>query len=910
MSHRSGKRPTSLFRQIYEVPYNDSHKIQLYNSAKGSLNMVQRLCILRKLPIHNGCVNCICWSPNGEYLLSGSDDHHLVVTNTLKDFKTEVRYQTNHRANIFNAKFLPERSYTSVISCSGDGLITFSDLNVPIPPSYLTSDTNSFSCHTGTVYELATIPHDPNTFLSAGEDYTVRCFDLRVKSKCHKMLCEDDILIQCQRAVTAISINEMAPYQMAIGTSDSTVRIFDRRMLGTVSAGYVPRNTRPIVVFTAPGLDARPYRITSVAFSPDGRDVLASYSSEYLYLFNLGQTASRPVECSQGWTEEGGEGSDVRGEDDVKACPVRRLRLRGDWSDTGPDARPESEAVRDGEASQVRPNVHTTVMQRMTDLLTRILNDPMTRAAIAGGDRDVEQHAGISEDPEASSSHQPPFDLPYGPLEPEPRGAPDNSMDIEPPPVPSVSNPTSSIHTCVQSHSSCEKCGLVLSTNEIHEVSSSSQTSSGLVCPRCTEQTPEGVPIAERSTSVPSKSDTHSEPIESDVPMVPSQPVPFAVPSGVPSKSDTQSEPIESDVPMVPSQPVHFAEPSGVPSKSDSHSEPIESDVPMVPSQPVPSTSGSGGDNSQTGGTSIPGLVAFKEQIIDMRHGFVKKHGKEPVVSLHVNSTGTMASSISFKPETSATGGPMEPAFTPSMNLPAEMNSPLPSTSSASQHDQHIGTSSSTSADYNMDIDQSSEDETNEPLTTRMEEDLMAAEESLDSAQSKSTSAAGKKRRGSGFCDEAARRGSMRRKFTGHRNARTMIKQARFWGDGYVMSGSDCGHVFIWDRYSGKLAMCLEADKHVVNCVLPHPTLPLLATSGIDYDVKIWEPRLEESGFDVAKAEELIKRNEIMLEETKDTITVPASFMIRMLACLNQIRRGSGLNRGPPGRRNPSESAE
>nr|CAH7712174.1 unnamed protein product [Callosobruchus chinensis]CAH7766207.1 unnamed protein product [Callosobruchus chinensis] len=29
-----------------------------------------------------------------------------------------------------------------------------------------------------------------------------------------------------------------------------------------------------------------------------------------------------------------------------------------------------------------------------------------------------------------------------------------------------------------------------------------------------------------------------------------------------------------------------------------------------------------------------------------------------------------------------------------------------------------------------------------------------------------------------------------------------------------------------------------------------------------------------------------------MLEETRDTITVPAAFMIRMLACLNQIRRG------------------
>lgn len=38
---------------------------------------------------------------------------------------------------------------------------------------------------------------------------------------------------------------------------------------------------------------------------------------------------------------------------------------------------------------------------------------------------------------------------------------------------------------------------------------------------------------------------------------------------------------------------------------------------------------------------------------------------------------------------------------------------------------------------------------------------------------------------------------------------------------------------------------------------------------------------------------QLINRNAIMLEETRDTITVPAAFMIRMLACLNQIRRGA-----------------
>ena len=35
--------------------------------------------------------------------------------------------------------------------------------------------------------------------------------------------------------------------------------------------------------------------------------------------------------------------------------------------------------------------------------------------------------------------------------------------------------------------------------------------------------------------------------------------------------------------------------------------------------------------------------------------------------------------------------------------------------------------------------------------------------------------------------------------------------------------------------------------------------------------------------------------NEIMLEETRDTITVPATLMIRMLASLNQIRRAGRL---------------
>jgi len=133
--------------------------------------------------------------------------------------------------------------------------------------------------------------------------------------------------------------------------------------------------------------------------------------------------------------------------------------------------------------------------------------------------------------------------------------------------------------------------------------------------------------------------------------------------------------------------------------------------------------------------------------------------------------------------------------------------------------------------------------------------------------------------------------GKIRMKYNGHRNARTMIKEANFYGENYILSGSDCGHIFVWDKNTGQLVQILEADNHVVNNVQPHPFDTLIAASGIDYDFKIFAPISEDSTFNREVASELVKRNELMLEETKDTITVPAAFMIRMLSCLSHIRR-------------------
>uniref|UniRef100_A0A8C4RBV7 Uncharacterized protein n=1 Tax=Eptatretus burgeri TaxID=7764 RepID=A0A8C4RBV7_EPTBU len=103
--------------------------------------------------------------------------------------------------------------------------------------------------------------------------------------------------------------------------------------------------------------------------------------------------------------------------------------------------------------------------------------------------------------------------------------------------------------------------------------------------------------------------------------------------------------------------------------------------------------------------------------------------------------------------------------------------------------------------------------------------------------------------------------------YRGHRNSRTMIKEAVIWG-GFVLSGSDCGHVFVWELDSGRLVKLLEADNHVINCLQPHPSQPVIVTSGIDYDVKLWSPTSPEPEFNSEHADE--KQERVSVEQSHD----------------------------------------
>ncbi|KAL4592225.1 hypothetical protein LXL04_005213 [Taraxacum kok-saghyz] len=79
--------------------------------------------------------------------------------------------------------------------------------------------------------------------------------------------------------------------------------------------------------------------------------------------------------------------------------------------------------------------------------------------------------------------------------------------------------------------------------------------------------------------------------------------------------------------------------------------------------------------------------------------------------------------------------------------------------------------------------------------------------------------------------------------YSGHRNSLT-VKGVSFFGPNceYVMSGSDCGHIFIWKKKEGKLVRVMEGDRRIVNQVVPHPNIPVLASSGLEKDIKLWVP--------------------------------------------------------------------
>lgn len=152
-------------------------------------------------------------------------------------------------------------------------------------------------------------------------------------------------------------------------------------------------------------------------------------------------------------------------------------------------------------------------------------------------------------------------------------------------------------------------------------------------------------------------------------------------------------------------------------------------------------------------------------------------------------------------------------------------------------------------------------------------------------------------------------------KYSGHRNTDT-VKQVSVFGSRseFVVSGSDCGHIFLWDIHSAKLLKVLRGDKiGAVNCLASHPVLPLLASSGLEEDAKLWMPYgdhnpIVEGNDEWVKVDKIMKRNATGHSPFRERL-ISAAALRRMLLMLTGGRLYGDDDEDDDGAEEPRSSA-
>ena len=204
--------------------------------------------------------------------------------------------------------------------------------------------------------------------------------------------------------MTSLSVHPLSPNYLSLGLGDGTVCLMDRRVTGyngPEASHQTPTllGTKACVTrFKPESLSKKPFKITSLQFNETGSELLVNYSEDYLYLFSssligcggdintrIGRPSSSRYTASRSETrrKENTLSSSASSKSNFTP-PTKRLRLRGDWSDTGPDARPENtqernEEEREGEGGESESRGgRSTFMNRMSHLFARWIDESLS----------------------------------------------------------------------------------------------------------------------------------------------------------------------------------------------------------------------------------------------------------------------------------------------------------------------------------------------------------------------------------------------------------------------------------------------------------------------------------------------------------------------------------------------------
>ncbi|XP_018336202.1 DDB1- and CUL4-associated factor 8 isoform X2 [Agrilus planipennis] len=240
----------------------------------GSLHCVQRLKLMKKLEQHEGCVNSLNFHPNGDLLASGSDDLKCVIW----DWKRGVpllSFDTKHRGNVFQSKFLPLSGDLHLVTSARDGQVRLAQVSTQ---DGLRSS-RKLGSHRGPCHKLAILPDQPHIVLSCGEDGLVLSHDVRNSKPERVVSVKSDV-----REVALYSVNShpLKSHEFCVGGRDHIVRTYDQRKCS--------ENCPPLNTYYAKKVEKSDsylsVHVTCAIYNYNGSEILASYNDDDIYIFD------------------------------------------------------------------------------------------------------------------------------------------------------------------------------------------------------------------------------------------------------------------------------------------------------------------------------------------------------------------------------------------------------------------------------------------------------------------------------------------------------------------------------------------------------------------------------------------------------------------------------------------------
>ncbi|TMW89482.1 hypothetical protein EJD97_017119 [Solanum chilense] len=307
---------TNLINKRYlDVRHDSVHELQMHSS------LVKRMALERELEMPH--FDAVFWTAKGGWLMGDLTAKAMNIW-SYSGHKLLHSIETGHSANIFCTKFIPETSDELVVSGAGDAEVRLFHLSHQkgrgedntVTPAAL------FQCHTRRVKKLAVEVGNPHVVWSASEDGTVRQHDLREGASCppagsSRQECRNILLdLRCGAkksladppkqlfALKSCDISSTRPHLLIVGGSDAFARLYDRRMLPPLSSSQKKLPPPPCVSYFCPmHLSDRGrsnLHMTHVAFSPNGEEVLLSYSGEHVYLMDVNPAHGNSISYTSG----------------------------------------------------------------------------------------------------------------------------------------------------------------------------------------------------------------------------------------------------------------------------------------------------------------------------------------------------------------------------------------------------------------------------------------------------------------------------------------------------------------------------------------------------------------------------------------------------------------------------------